>query len=71
LIQRIPHSCSTFYKVQGIDWDAIQIESRWEEEGPQETICEDVVYNNLGLKHEDEKGNKQQRKLQIEELRLS
>jgi hypothetical protein len=44
--------------VQGIDWDAIQIERQWEEEGPQETICEDGVYDKLGLKQEDKKEKK-------------
>jgi hypothetical protein len=38
---------------QGIDWDSIQIKRRWEE-GPQETICEDGLYDKLGLKQKDE-----------------
>jgi hypothetical protein len=36
----------------------IQIESRWEEEGPQEVIAEDVVYDKLGLHKEDERASK-------------
>jgi hypothetical protein len=33
----------------------IQIESRWEEEGPQEVPVEEVVYDKLGLRKEDER----------------
>jgi hypothetical protein len=33
----------------------IQIESRWEEEGPQEVPAEEVVYDKLGLRKEDER----------------
>jgi hypothetical protein len=33
----------------------IQIESRWEEEGPQEVCSEQALYDKLGLKNEDEK----------------
>jgi hypothetical protein len=33
----------------------IQIESRWEEEGPQEVYAEDGMYEKLGLLKEDER----------------
>lgn len=33
-----------------IDWDNIEIESRWEEEGTQEIPNEEVLYLKLGLR---------------------
>jgi hypothetical protein len=36
----------------------IQIESRWEEEEPQEVVAEYVVYDKLGLRKEDERTSK-------------
>jgi hypothetical protein len=44
--------------LQDIDWDAIQIEKRWKEEGPQQICCEDGMYEKLGLKEDDEKEKK-------------
>jgi hypothetical protein len=44
--------------LQDIDWDAIQIEKRWEEEGPQQICCEDGMYEKLGLKEDDKKEKK-------------
>jgi hypothetical protein len=41
-----------------IDWDSIEIEKRCDEEGLQQTICEKVLYDKLGLKQEDENQNK-------------
>jgi hypothetical protein len=41
-----------------IDWDSIEIEKRCDEEGLQQTICEKVLYDKLGLKKEDENQNK-------------
>jgi hypothetical protein len=58
LILPISTSCRTFYIAQGIDSDSIQIEMWWEEEGHEQTISEDGVYEKLGLKHEDEKEKK-------------
>jgi hypothetical protein len=40
------------------DIDVIQIEKRWEDEGPQQVYCEDEVYEKLGLKEDDEKEKK-------------
>jgi hypothetical protein len=40
--------------MRSIDWDAIEIESRWEEEGTQEIFAEKDLYGLLGLSREDE-----------------
>jgi hypothetical protein len=42
-------------RVLEIDWGAIQIDDRWEEEGEQETASESVMYDRLGLLAEDER----------------
>ncbi|XP_020406494.1 uncharacterized protein [Zea mays] len=42
-------------EVLEIDWGAIQIDDRWEEEGEQETASESVMYDRLGLLAEDER----------------
>jgi hypothetical protein len=44
------------YKI--LDWDSIQIEKRWKEEGPQYIFAEDGLYAKLGLQKEDEKESK-------------
>jgi hypothetical protein len=41
-----------------IDWDCIEIEKIWEEEGPQHVVCEKGVYEKIGFKQEDEKERK-------------
>jgi hypothetical protein len=38
-----------------IDWGALQIEGRWEEDGMHEITCEEFVYAQLGLVDEDER----------------
>jgi hypothetical protein len=39
--------------MQNIDWDCIEIEKRWVEEGPQHVVCEIGVYEKMGFKQED------------------
>ena len=41
-----------------IDWDAIEIEPRWDEEGTEGVASEHGLYVKLGLQKEDEKGKK-------------
>ena len=41
-----------------IDWDSIEIENRWEEEGRQEIASEHAIYVQLGLEKEDESEKK-------------
>jgi hypothetical protein len=43
---------------QGIDWDSIQVEQRWEEKGPQHIVVEQRVYEKFGLRQDDEKLDK-------------
>jgi hypothetical protein len=50
--------CIIWFVWQGIDWDSIQIEQRWDEEGTQQISVEDGVYEKLGLKKEDERAEK-------------
>jgi hypothetical protein len=40
--------------LQDIDWDSIQIDNIWEEEGQHQIFSEVVVYDKLDLKQEDE-----------------
>jgi hypothetical protein len=42
---------------QGINWDSIQVEQRWEE-GPQHIVVEQRVYEKFGLRQDDEKLDK-------------
>jgi hypothetical protein len=39
--------------MQNIDWDCIEIEKRWIEEGPRH-VYEKGVYEKMRFKHEDE-----------------
>jgi hypothetical protein len=48
-----------FHCVQDIDWDSLQIEARWQEEGQQVIYCEERLYEKLRLKDEDEKTTKE------------
>jgi hypothetical protein len=55
-LRRVLHSCLIpWFQVLEIDWGAIQIDDRWEEEGEQETASESVMYDRLGLLTEDER----------------
>ena len=40
--------------MQQIDWDALTIEQRWEEEWHNDTVSEGALYIELGLQKEDE-----------------
>jgi hypothetical protein len=44
-----------------MDYDSIQIEKRWDEEGPQQISAEAGMYEKLGLKKEDEWGKSKTR----------
>jgi hypothetical protein len=55
-LRRELHSCLIpWFQVLEIDWGAVQIDDRWEEEGEQETASESVMYDRLGLLAEDER----------------
>jgi hypothetical protein len=52
-------------------WDSLQIERRWEEEGPHEIHIEEGMYEKLGLKENDKKKiEKQERKVVEEETQV-
>jgi hypothetical protein len=48
----------SFERMLNIDWDCIEIEKIWKEEGPQHVVCEKGVYEKIGFKQEDEKERK-------------
>ena len=55
-IRRVLHSCLIiWFQVLEIDWGAIQIDDRWEEEGKQDIAFESVMFDRLRLLAEDER----------------
>ena len=47
------HIIEFYLKLSQIDWNSIQIEERWEEEGRQEVLDEEELYAHLGLGDDD------------------
>ena len=54
------HIIEFYLKSSQIDWNSIQIEERWEEEGRQEVWDEEELYARLGLDDEDLPANDQE-----------
>jgi hypothetical protein len=61
-LRRVLHSCLIlWFQVLKIDWGAIKIDDRWEEEGEQDIASESMMFDWLGLLVEDERETTQRR----------